>query len=132
MKIISTNWISLLGVFSITYLFMVMLTLIDANLSYNIPQALLAALFSILGYGIVLWGMFIFLLIALDIILIIPNKGNLRIRLLTEWIIVSSPFIFWIIKYHEWIFLVAIITFLVTQLLREKHILKVIDVGPDL
>lgn len=130
MKVILTNWINLLGVFLVTYVFIAIWALIDRNLSYNIFQALLAALFSVLGYGMMLWGLFIILLSTFDLILIVPNKGNLRIRLLIEWLIVSSPFIFWTIKYNEWIFLVAIGAFLITQLIREKKIVKVIGVGP--
>ena len=130
MKVISTNWINLLGVFSVTYMSIVVWALIDTDLSYNIFQALLAGLFSVLGYGMMLWGLFIILLSVLDLILIVPNKGNLRVKLLIEWLIISSPFIFWTIKYHEWIFLVAIVTFLATQLVREKHIMKVIGVSP--
>ncbi|HEX8020309.1 hypothetical protein [Mucilaginibacter sp.] len=124
MKIILTNWINLLGVFGSVFLFAVVLTLTQANLSYNIFIAIIVALFSVIAYGMMFWALFIVSLVLLDLILIVPKRKNLKIRLVIEWLIISSPFIYWTIKYHEWIFAVGIVSFFITQLLREKHILK--------
>jgi hypothetical protein len=125
MKILLTNWINLLGIFVVTFAFSVMQMLTKADLSYNILQAMLAALFGVIGYGMMFWGLLIIALIILDLILIVPNPKNLKTKLLAEWLIISIPFIYWTVKYHEWIFAVAIITFLITQLLREKYITKI-------
>jgi len=59
--------------------------------------------------------------------LIIPKPKNLKIKLFIEWVIISSPFVYWAIKYPEQrtLYIIAIITFLVTQLLRDKLITKV-------
>ncbi len=84
---------------------------------------MLAALFSVLGYGMMFWALFIVSLVIMDLILIIPNRKNLKIRLLIEWIIISSPFIYWTVKYHEWIFVAAVIAFFISQQLREKRIM---------
>jgi hypothetical protein len=124
MKIILTNWITLLGVFTGVFAHAVVLTLTMTNLSYNIFIAIIVALFSVIAYGMMFWALFIVSLVLLDLILIIPNRNNLKIRLVIEWLIISSPFIYWTIKYHEWIFAVGIVSFLITQLLREKYILK--------
>jgi hypothetical protein len=124
MKIIITNWINLLGVFVCVLLFSVVYALVSSDLSYNIFQAVLAALFSIIGYGMLSWTFLIVSLGVLDIILIVSYKKNLKIRLMIEWLIISSPFIYGMIKYHEWIFAVSIVSFFITQLLREKYILK--------
>ena len=100
------------------------LTLTDTNLSYNIFQSILAALFSVCGFGMMFWAFFIISLAVLDMILIIPNRNNLKTSLIIEWLIISSPFAYWTIKDHEWIFAAAIITFFITQLFREKLIVK--------
>ncbi|MFC0515823.1 hypothetical protein ACFFGT_16495 [Mucilaginibacter angelicae] len=124
MKIILTNWINLLGVFGSVFLFAVVLTLTHANLSYNIFQAIVVGVFSVIGYGLMFWAFFIVALVVLDLILIIPNRNNLKLKLIAEWLIISSPFIYWTIEYGEWIFAVGIVSFFIAQLLREKRILK--------
>lgn len=127
MKIILTNWVNLLGVFLVTLVFSCVLVSTDANLSYNILQTILAALFSVLGYGMLAWILFIALLVILDLVLIIPNKENIRTKLLLEWLVISFPFIYWAVKYNKWIFIAATMIFLITQLLRKKRLVKVIQ-----
>lgn len=124
MKIIFTNWINLLGIFGAVFVFLFVSALTAANLSYNIFQSILVALFSVIAYGMMFWAFLIVSLVVLDLILIVPNKSMLKIKLIIEWLIISSPFIYWTIKYHEWIFAVGIVSFFITQLLREKYILK--------
>jgi len=70
------------------------------------------------------WGVFIIALIILDLVLL-RNKENLKMKLLVEWLIISAPFVYWTVKYHEWIFVAAIVAFLIAQLLREKKILEI-------
>jgi len=111
-------------VFTGVFVFSIGLNLTHANLSYNIFQAIAAALFLVIGYGMMFWAFLIVSLVVLDIILIVSYKKNLKIRLMIEWLIISSPFIYGMIKYHEWIFVVGIVSFFITQLLREKYILK--------
>lgn len=127
MKIILTNWVNLLGVFLVTLVFSCVLVSTDANLSYNILQTILAALFSVSGYGMLAWILFIALLVILDLVLIIPNKENIRTKLLLEWLVISFPFIYWAVKYNKWIFIAATMIFLITQLLRKKRLVKVIQ-----
>jgi hypothetical protein len=125
MKIILTNWINLVGVFFASiFALAVVLILTKDNLSFNILEAIVIALFSVIAYGMMFWALFIVSLVVLDLILIIPNKNNLKLKLIIEWLIISSPFIYWTIEYGEWIFAVGIVSFFIAQLLREKHILK--------
>jgi len=67
----------------------------------------------ICGFGIMFLGLVIILLVVLDLILIIPNRDNLKTLLIIEWAIISSPFVYWSVKYDEWIFVAAIIAFFI-------------------
>ena len=124
MKVILTNWINVLGVFIAVFLYAIVLNITDENVSRNMFQAVFAALFLIVGYGMMFWGVFIIALIILDLVLL-RNKENLKMKLLVEWLIISAPFVYWTVKYHEWIFVAAIVAFLIAQLLREKKILEI-------
>ena len=127
MKILQTNWINILGVFIILFIYSTIFNLtVNDGVTRNFFQSIFAALFLICLYGFIFWMGFIIALIILDFILIIPNQKKIKIKLLTEWIIISSPFIYWALKYHEQrsLYIIAIITFLITQLLRKRLINK--------
>jgi len=124
MKIIKTNWINLLGVFVVVFLYAIILNLTDTNVSRNLFQAIIGSLILVCGYGIMFWGLFIIALVILDLILIVNNQKNLRIKLIIEWLIISAPFIYWTIKYHEWIFVAGIAAFLIMQFIRLTEIQK--------
>lgn len=122
-KILATNWINLLGIFIITFLYVFLNSYI--NFSATLYQAFFGAFMSVCLYGIIFWSGFVILILILDLIFIVKPKNNLKLRLMIEWLLISIPFIYWIIKYNQWVFLVAILTFLVTQIMREKKILKI-------
>jgi hypothetical protein len=124
MKVILTNWINILGVFIAVFLYAIVLNITNENVSRNMFQAVFASLFLIVGYGMFFWGMFIIALIILDLILL-RNTENLKMKLLIECLIISAPFVYWTVKYHEWIFVAGIIAFLIGQFLRGKKILDV-------
>jgi hypothetical protein len=124
MKVIMTNWINILGVFIAVFIYAMVLNITDENISRNLFQSVFAALILIVGYGIMFWGMFIVALVVFDL-LVLGNKDNLKIKLLIEFLIISIPFVYWAFKYHEWIFVVAIIAFLISQLVREKRISEI-------
>ncbi|MDV3833197.1 hypothetical protein CMU13_07635 [Elizabethkingia anophelis] len=128
-RILKTNWINIIGVFTVLFLYTTIYELIEPNVSRNIFQAMIASLIGICLYGIMFWVSFIIMLIILDYVLIIPNPKDLKLKLLIEWIVISSPFVYWAIKYPEQrtLYIIAIITFLVTQLLRDKLINKAIQ-----
>jgi len=50
------------------------------------------------------------------------NQNNLMRKLILEWLLVSIPFIYLGIKYRKWIFLLAVLVFLFTQVLRNRYI----------
>ena len=122
MEIIKTNWITVLGIFTMVFLYAIYLNVTDINVSRNIFQSILPALILVVLYGALFWLLFLALLVLLDIFFVAKVKIDLRVRLLIEWVIVSIPFIYWAIRYRQWIFIVAVSAFLVTQLLREKSL----------
>ncbi|WP_426473372.1 hypothetical protein [Chryseobacterium balustinum] len=126
MKILYTNWINITGIFTALFLCTTIFNLLDPNVSRNLFQAIFASLILIFLYGIIFWVGFVLVLTILDLIIIVPNQNNLRLKLFLEWIIISTPFIYWAIIYdrQRYIFLVAVVTFLITQLLRERLIKK--------
>ena len=122
MKIIKTNWINLIGVFIAVFIYAIVLNLNDTNVSRNLFQSILPALILVCLYGILFWALFILLLVGLDLIFIVKDQTNLTAKLLIEWLIISSPFIYWAVRYREWMFVVAIIALLITQSIRQKRI----------
>ena len=129
MKIISTNWINLIGVFITVFLYAIVLNLNDTNVSRNLFQTILPALILVCLYGILFWTLFILLLVILDLIFIVKDQTNLTVKLLIEWLIISSPFIYWAVRYREGIFISAIVAFLITQFIRQKRIRSDIKVS---
>ena len=119
MLVIRTNWINIISVFVITYFYVITDVLLHSG---TFIQAVFGGLISICLYGMMFWGLFVASLVALDLLVIMRNKNHLKAKLLIEWLIISSPFIYWTIKYKEWIFAVAIVAFLISQLLRERLI----------
>jgi hypothetical protein len=122
MKIIKTNWINIAGVFAITYLYVITDVILHSG---TFVQAVLGGLISICLYGMMFWGLFLVSLITMDLLIILRNRNHLKEKLLIEWLLISGPFIYWTIKYNEWIFAVAIGAFLLSQLLRERMIKQV-------
>lgn len=122
MEIIKTNWITVLGIFSAVFLYAIYLNVTDVNVSRNIFQSILPALILVLLYGALFWLLFLVLLVPMDIFFVAKVKIDLRAKLFIEWVIVSIPFFYWAIKYRQWIFIVAVFAFLMTQLLREKSL----------
>lgn len=127
MKILKTNWINILGVFISVLLYSIIYNLtVDDGVTRNFFQSIFAAILLVLLYGLMFWIGFILLLIVLDLILIVPNQSNLKLKLLLQWIIISGPIIYWAIIYERQrnIYIIAVISFLITQLIREKLITK--------
>lgn len=122
MKILKTNWINLIGVFITVFLYAIVLNLNDTNVSRNLFQSILPALILVCLYGILFWALFIILLVVLDLLFIVKDQTNLTAKLLIEWFIISSPFIYWAVRYREGIFIAAIIAFLITQFIRQTRI----------
>jgi|SRR6185312_10890350 len=90
MKIIKTNWINLLGVFTAVFVYAIFLNLTDINVSRNLFQSILPALMLVCLYGILFWVLLILLLVLFDLIFFVRDQTNLTVKLLVEWLIISS------------------------------------------
>ena len=125
-RIVFTNWINALTVYSCIFLVLFIGELFPGI--STIKEALYNTFGSLIVYYLHFWSGFTLLIALLDIILFSYNR-ELRYtnyKLVLEWIIISSPFIYWFIKYNQWIFLVAIIAFLIGQYLRRSYIYKIL------
>lgn len=131
MKVLKTNWINVLGVFVIVYLYMMTLNHLYIP-RYDVFQLFISAGILVCLYGMMFWSLFVLSLIVLDLILFVRNQSNLKVKLLSEWLVISSPFIYWTVRHNEWIFLVGVGAFLITQLMREKVIKKALDTSNPL
>lgn len=123
-KILATNWVNLLGVFMITFLSVFLNSYF--NYSATLTQAFYGTCILVCYYGIIFWVGFTILLIIFDLIFIISFKRIYEKMIILEWLIISLPFIYWTIKYKQWVFLVAIIAFFITQMVRKKLIEKIL------
>jgi hypothetical protein len=124
MKILKTNWINIIGILIAVYLYALMLNLFDADKSLNFIQVVFSPLILILLYGAIFWALFILLLIIFDLLFIVKNQENLKEKLILETFIIITPYVYWLIVYDELIFLVATVTFFITQTYRRKLIAK--------
>ncbi len=127
MKILLTNWINICGLFISALLACIFISY-RSDISPNIFQAIVMSLFSVCLYGMIFWGLFVVMIIFLDLILIVYNQNHLTLKLLIEWVLISSPFVYWFFKYDEWIFAVGVASFLITQLMRKRLIINIIGV----
>ncbi len=131
MKIFLTNWVSVVGVFIVLCLTGVITELWKVETIGDAPNAIATGLFGVLLalllYSLVFWLAFILVMFLLDFLLMNNDETYVRYKLFFEWILVSSPFIYWAFKYSQWIFFVAIGTFLITQAIRERLILKLLS-----
>ena len=122
-KILATNSINVIGIFLSTYFYGVINAILSQSLT--LFQILIGILISIILYGMIFWLIFFIGILLLDFILISKSRKNLKQKLYLEWLIISLPFFYWIFQHQEWIFLVATISFLITQTFREAKILKI-------
>lgn len=125
-QILLTNWVNLVVILISTFIFSIINSIVSANFTFG--EALFGSAFLVLGYGIMFWLGFFTLIGILDVVLfsIMKQPQYLNYKLTLEWIIISLPFIYWFIKYNQWIFLVAILAFFIGQYLRRPHIFKIL------
>ena len=130
LKIFKTVWVNLLVIFLAVYLFLIISELLTSNeaIGNSLMIGFVGSLFSIFGYGLMFWLGFLIAILILDLILIKKEETNLTLKLLIEWLIISSPFIYWTFRYDAWVFLIAVLAFLVGQLYwRKKKIKRVLQ-----
>ena len=126
-KVVLTNRINLFTIFIAVYIASLIFNM--ANAKFALGEALFGATYLVLGYGIMFWIGFIICILVLDIALFSFYKEPqyTTYKLAIEWLLISSPFIYWLIKYNQWIFLVAILAFLIGQYLRRPYILRILE-----
>jgi len=82
----------------------------------------LSTLFLFFLYGPMIIAGFYAVVFVLDIIGFGFTKANVLRVLLLEWLIISSPFVYWAFKYDYWLWLTLSLSFLATQLFRKLKI----------
>ena len=125
LQIYRTNWITILGIFIAVYIASITISVLNNQL--GIGEAIFGSLFGLLTYGMIFWIGFLIALLVLDILLIGSTDIKLDIKLILEWAILSTPFIYWFVSYTEEVFLVAVIAFLITQFIRRNKITEILS-----
>jgi hypothetical protein len=127
MRIVFTNWINALTVYSCIFLALFIGDLIPGI--STIKEALYNTFGSLIVHYLHFWLGFTLLIALLDVVLFSFNREPryTNYKLALEWIIISLPFIYWLIKYNQWIFLLAILAFLIGQYLRRPYIFKILE-----
>ena len=126
-KIVLCNWVNVVVIFVAVYVAGFISSMINDKFTFN--EALFGTTYSVVGYGSIFWIGFFIVIALLDVLLFSFNREPryTNYKLALEWIIISSPFIYWLTKYNQWIFLVAILAFLIGQYLRRPYILKILQ-----
>jgi hypothetical protein len=124
MKILLTNWINLFGVFVAVFLYAIFYNIYYISATRNFYQLMVSAFILVSLYGMQFWGLYITELILFDLLFIVKDQSKLKTKLIIEWLLISLPFIYWIISHKQWIFLVGVLVFLITQLIRQNLIIK--------
>lgn len=126
-KVVLTNRINLFTIFTATFIASLVFNMVNEKFTFG--EALFGAAYLVLGYGIMFWIGFIVCILVLDVVLfsLYTEPKYTTYKLAIEWVLISSPFIYWIIRYNQWIFLVAVLAFLVGQYLRRPYIIRILE-----
>ena len=126
LKVIRTIWVNIITVSIVVYIYVIIYGMF--NSSETILNSLLIGLFGgivlIYGYGLLFWIYYLTITIIFSLLFINKNEKNLNLKLITESILVISPFIYWILQYSTWVFLIALVGFLSSQFIFRKKIIE--------
>jgi hypothetical protein len=75
-------------------------------------------------------GLYIFLAV-LDHILFRFVKTTVLNAVVFEWLIISSPFIYYAFKYEYWLWIPLSFSFLFTQILRKKKVERFLEMSDE-
>ena len=124
--IVLSNWIHLPGFYFTVYISGIIFKVVglDSNESWVriLIQSPISILLAFILYGSIFIIGFYVSITFLDIILFCRKKQKIKWIVFAEWIAISSPFIYWAIKYDFWIWISLSISFLATQIMRIKKI----------
>lgn len=128
LQIILTNWINIVLLVFTTFIYAFITSSLDKEIGY--PESFYSATYLTFFYGIIFWLGFIISIVILDVLLFAVNKRkqNASVKLLIEWLIISIPLLYLLIKHNQWILFVAIITLLVAQFIRKARILRILSI----
>ena len=126
-KIVLTNWINIIAIFIVVYIAGFISAIIRDK--FTVSKALYGTTYSVLGYGIVFWIGFFILISLFDFLLFSFDRQPkyTTYKLAVEWLVISSPFIYWFIRYNQWVFLVAVLAFLLGQYIRRPYVFKILE-----
>jgi hypothetical protein len=125
LKIISTNWTHLVGFYLTTYLSFILFKIIGLGDDYEWDTlwfGFISAGLLFIVYGLDILGYFILTIMTMDIISFSWTNKWIKETLLIQWIIISTPFIYWAFEYQYWLWITLSISLLITQMIRRKEI----------
>jgi hypothetical protein len=134
-RILSTNWIHLLGFYVTTHLTVVLFQITKSAYATDdgwiemLSLSFLSVPLVFFTYGLVFLIGFYGVILVLDSIGFSLDKLKIRQVLILEWVIISLPFIIWAFEYEYWLWISLSISFLITQLIREKRIKRILNIN---
>jgi hypothetical protein len=125
LKIISTNWTHLVGFYLTTYLSFILFKIIGLGDDYEWDTlwfGFISAGLLFMVYGLDILGYFILTILTMDIISFSWTNKWIKETLIIQWIIISTPFIYWAFEYQYWLWITLSISLLITQMIRRNKI----------
>lgn len=126
LKIALTNWVNILTVYIFMFGWLLISELVPGIAT--LKDALYNTFGSLMVYYLPFWLGFSMLIALLDFLFFSIDKKPqyTNYKLIFEWLLISLPFVYWLIEYNQWIFLVAILAFSIGQYLRRPYIFKIL------
>ncbi len=129
--IIFSNWVHIVGFYISAYLSGIIFKIIGLENERSWSEVIIYDIFFILLsfflYGILIVLAFYIVIVILDIILFTRNFKWFKQKFILEWLIVSTPFIYWAFKYEFWLWVSLSISFFITQMIRFKMNRNILD-----
>ncbi|GEM_PF-5406779 len=128
LKIISTNWVHLVGFYVTTYFSLILFnslgleTYATETWNQTLFLNLIMIPFLFFTYGLMFIGGFFGTMILIDSIGFNLTKTKTNLILFLEWIIIIPPFVTWAFEYDYWLWLTLIVSFGFTQWIRKSKI----------
>lgn len=129
-RILATNWIHIVGFYISLYVFGIICKAIGLDrFSYDSwDWQLVRSLWTIpllfLIYGLPFIGGFYLVQLFLDFMLFRFSRLRPWGILLLEWLLIVPVFIYWAFLYEYWAWIVLSLSFLATQAIRKRWILR--------
>src|SRR5690606_30744811 len=125
LKIIATKWTHLDGFYLTTYLSFILFKLIGRGDDYEwdiLWFGFISAGLLFIVYGLNILGYFVLAIVTMDVISFSWSNKWTKETLIIQWIIISTPFIYWAFEYEYWLWITLSISLLITQMIRRNRI----------